>query len=231
MISLCITTFNRVEMVIRSISEVIDNPAISEIVIVDDASDIDKYDNLKHSLEALRDSKIKLYRNDENLDCYRNKKRSVELATNDWCIVFDSDNVIDNEYLNKLSIINWQPDTIYAPDFAKPHFDYRHFGGKVIDRNNIASFLNEKAFDCLINTCNYFVNKTNYLKVWDGSIDPHTADTAFFNSCWIKAGNKIMVVEGMEYEHTVHNGSHYVNNVHKTGRLFEDIMIELKGLK
>jgi hypothetical protein len=34
----------------------------------------------------------------------------------------------------------------------------------------------------------------------------------------------------MEYEHTVHDGSHYVNNVHKTGNLFEDIIGGLKQL-
>jgi glycosyltransferase involved in cell wall biosynthesis len=217
-------------MVLRAISEVIENPAISEIVIVDDASDIEKYNELKLSLENLRDAKIKLYRNESNIDCYRNKKRSVELATKEWCIIFDSDNIISNEYLNKLSLIKWESDTIYAPDFAKPHFDYRHFGGQIIDKTNVHTFIDKPQFLCLINTCNYLVNRRKYLEVWDGSIDPHTADTAYFNSCWIKAGYKIMVVAGMEYEHTVHDGSHYVNNVHKTGNLFEDIIGGLKQL-
>ncbi len=78
---------------------------------------------------------------------------------------------------------------------------------------------------------NYFINRKKYLEVWNGKINPHTADTAYFNSCWLAKGYKIKVVAGMEYEHTVHAGSHYTNNVHKTGTLFEDIMNELRGMK
>ncbi len=232
MISLCITTYNRTDKVLRAFEQVLDNPAISEIVIVDDCSDIEKYDKLKFYINVLAEPKIKLYRNDHNLDCYRNKKRSVELATNEWCIVFDSDNIMTDEYLHKLSLEYWDKSIIYAPDFAKPNFDYRHLAtGELISKFNVAWFVDQPKFDCLINTFNCFVNRKSFLEVWDGSIDPHTADSAYFNLCWIKSGKSIKVVKGMEYDHEVHDGSHYVNNVHKTGTLFEDIIKEFKTMK
>ncbi len=229
-ISLCLTTYNRSDMVIRAISQVLDHPMIDEIVIVDDCSDYEIYKDLCSKIDLLAgdNEKIVVHRNESNLDCYRNKHRSIELAKNDWCIIFDSDNVIDHSYIDKL--IDLQPKTIYAPDFARPHFDYRHFGGLTIDKSNISSIINFKAYECLINTCNYVVNRTEYLEVWDGSIDPHTADTAYFNYCWLKAGNKIHVVEGMQYEHEVHDGSHYKNNNHKTGDFFEVVMEKIKQL-
>lgn len=70
---------------------------------------------------------------------------------------------------------------------------------------------------------NYFVHRDEYCRVWDGSIEPWTADTIFQNYNWLKAGNKIHVVKGMQYEHLVHPGSHYQNYVHNTGNLYKEI--------
>ncbi len=215
-------------MVIRAISQVLDHPMIDEIVIVDDCSNTEIYNDLSDKLISLNCDKVKLLRNASNLDCYRNKHRSVMYAKNDWCIILDSDNVIDNSYVDKL--VDMDPEVIYAPEFARPHFDYRHFGGLTIDKKNVSLVSTYKAADCLFNTMNYCVNRNNYLKVFDGDIDPHTADTAYFNYCWLKAGYKIHVVEGMQYDHEVHDGSHYKQNVHKTGNFFEEVMSKIKGL-
>jgi len=71
----------------------------------------------------------------------------------------------------------------------------------------------------------------NYLEVWDGSVDPVTSDSLFQNYNWIMSGRKFKIVSGLEYEHKVHDGSHYVNNVHRIGD-FKDILIEkIRNLK
>lgn len=232
MISLCITTWNRVDMVIKAFERVLDDDRISEIVIVDDHSDSNSYDLLKSKLETLNDKKIKLYRNDINLDCYRNKREAISRATNEWCIILDSDNVIDVSYIDSLFChAPWYKHIIYSPEFARPHFDFREMTGNVISRECVHLFVDVKPFHWLINAMNYFVNRSEYLSVWDGSIDPHTADTIFQNYNWISAGNSIFVVQGMQYDHLVHSGSHYKNNVRKTGTLFEDLMKKLKTIR
>lgn len=83
----------------------------------------------------------------------------------------------------------------------------------------------------MINTCNYFVNKKEYLKIHKSDIDPHAADTAYFNLNWIKAGNTIKVVFGLKYQHDIHDGSHYKEHNHKSNGLFDEIMQEFRGLK
>jgi hypothetical protein len=117
------------------------------------------------------------------------------------------------------------------PSFAAPMFDYKHLAGMIYDKSNVAAFLNEKMFDTMLNCMNYFVNRHQYIKVWQSDINPHTADSILQNYNWFAAGNAMYVVPGLEYFHRVHDGSHYRNNVHKTGNLYNEIIEKLKLLK
>ncbi len=229
MVTLAITTWNRDSLTFNSFRHVLEDDRISEIVIVDDCSDQRIYDNLLNMVRGL--AKVKIYRNEKNLGCYHNKRRAVELSANDWVILFDSDNIIKPDYLDALFEWenHWNIYTIYAPSFAKPHFDYRQF--KHIYKDNLHENINIKNFDCMMNTCNFFVNKKTYIDVFDQEIEePWTADTLYFNYCWLMRDYDILIVEGMEYEHLVHDGSHYKANVRKTGNLANDIMNKLRSL-
>lgn len=228
MVTLAITSYNRDHLTHSSFKWIRDDPRITEIVIVDDCSDLHIYESLKRMVDGFE--KVKLYRNDKNLGCYHNKRRAVELSTNQWVILFDSDNVIRPDYLDTLPQY-LVPNILYAPSFARPHFDYRGFSGKTIYSKNVAEFIGQKSFDCMINTCNFLVNRREYLKVFDQSIEePWTADTLYFNYCWLKFGHYIEVVAGMEYDHLVHDGSHYKENVQKTGNFAKEIMDKLRRL-
>jgi glycosyltransferase involved in cell wall biosynthesis len=138
MISLCITTYNRPDLTIDSFVDVLYDNRISEIIIVDDFSDPKMYTALSVMIEGLREGggyqtgyhkKLKLHRNDENIGMSRNKAKAIELASNPWCILFDSDNIIDSSYLDALPEY-LAPSVIYCPDFAKPQFDYRKYSGQ-----------------------------------------------------------------------------------------------------
>lgn len=231
MISLCLTTYNRTDLLYESFRQLINDERISEIVIVDDASPEEVYQTIAWQTKALE--KVKLYRNETNLDCYRNKKRAVELAMNEWVIIGDSDNIFTPEYVNALfSMDGWASRTVYQPSFAKPHFDFRVYSGKFIDRTNVNQFMGDATFQTMLNAMNYFVNKDEYLRVWDGSIDPITSDSIFQNYNWLKGDNSIYVVPGLIYEHRVHNQSHYQNNVRRTPRGFhESIVQKIKDLR
>jgi glycosyltransferase involved in cell wall biosynthesis len=222
-------------MLFESFAKVIDDPRISEIVISDDASDMPIFQQVKGTVSAMNamyNNKIRLYRNLTNADCYVNKMTAINLATNDALIVLDSDNVIDKSYLDALySIPLWNPRLAYAPSFAKPLFDYRPYEGEIFDRRNIAHFIDKPMVSTCLNTMNYFVCRTEYLKVWQRDIDPHTADSILQNYNWMAAGYGIFIVPGMHYEHRVHDGSHYKINNHKTGDLYKWIEEKIKALK
>lgn len=212
-------------MTIEAFYDVYEDERISEIIIVDDASDFGIYEDLRSMCDAL--PKVKLYRNVTNQDCYRNKMTAVSFATNEWVCLWDSDNVFGKDYIDKLFELEWNANTSYMPSFAAPTFDYSAFSGVTITRGNVASYMGLPMFDTMLNCMNFFINRPEYLRVFDGSINPHTADSLYFNYCWFNAGNCMYVTPGLKYGHTIHSGSHYIQNNHKTGNLYEEIIQKL----
>lgn len=209
MYSLCITTYNRYELLLESFSKILEDDRISEIVVVDDASKPEIVEQLRVALSEM--PKIKFYVNETNLGMSRNKVKAIELASNPWCIIFDSDNVIDSSYLDALPQYI-TPSVIYCPDFAQPQFDYRKFGGRIINSDNVHSFVNKPLADCLLNTCNYLVNREEYLRVYEYNENMKGTDTIWFNYLWLKTGNSFNVVPGMQYFHRVHNASGFLED-------------------
>lgn len=227
MISLCLTTWNRDSMTFDAFRQVLNDDRISEIVIVDDHSDERIYNNLAFMVNGL--SKVHLYRNETNLGCYHNKRKSVELAQNEWVIVFDSDNILTKEYLDNIPEV-WVKTNIYQPEWARPHFDFRKFSGSVISKANVRGYLPQKHFTTMLNAMNFFVNRDEFLQIPHRKEETWTADSIYFNYLWLKAGNKIYVTPGMQYDHLVHNGSHYKANVHKTGNFYNEVERMIKEL-
>lgn len=232
MISLCITTYNRDQMTVDSFAKVYNDDRISEIIIVDDHSDEKIFANLQFMVNGL--DKVNLFRNEKNLGCYHNKRQAVECASNDWVVLLDSDNQIDSSYLDavcKGKEFVSTPSLLYQPEFARPHFDFRKFSGSTIKAPYVKNYMNQKSFDTMLNAMNFFVNRAEYLRIFDSAKEePWTADSIYFNYLWLKAGNKIYVTPGMQYDHLVHDGSHYKNNVHKTGNFYNEIVQRLKEL-
>jgi len=221
MISLCITSWNRDSLTFDCFRQVLNDERVSEIVIVDDHSDERIYNNLVFMCNGL--DKVKIYRNETNLGCYHNKRRSVELASNKWVIVFDSDNTMTKEYLDAIPEV-WVESNIYQPEFARPHFDFTKFAGSVISKEFVKGYMRQKHFTTMLNAMNFFINREKYLEVFDTSkSEPWTADSIYFNYLWLKAGYKIYVVPNLQYDHLVHNGSHYKANVHKTGNFYAEV--------
>lgn len=232
-ISLCIPTWNRFELLIDSFINVLHDDRIFEIVICDDASDNGSYEKIQDFVSGIK--KVKLFRNSVNLDCYRNKNRVISFSDNntDGCILLDSDNIIGKDYLDKLyEITEWKVETIYTPSFAAPHFDFRAYEGLVITKSNVAEYIDKPMFEVMLNAANYFVHPLFYLEAWDGTVDPITSDSIFQCYNWLIEGFKINVVPGLTYQHRVHEGSHYRNNVNRTPNGFhESILNKLRNLK
>jgi len=229
-ISICIPTYNRYEMTIESFAQVLNDDRIKEVVIIDDDSQDGSYGKLWEHFE--NEAKVFVSRNIENLDCYKNKAETLSVSDNEWVILLDSDNIITPDYLDKIfAIEEWEEKTIYAPTFASPHFDYRQFDGVKVDRNNVKEYLHNEVFLTALNTANFFVNRETYLKAFNPDIDPVTSDSIYMAYRLLEQGNSYYFVPGLEYEHRVHSGSHYQNNVSKTPAGFhQEVINKLKAL-
>jgi len=227
-ISICIPSWNRYQLTIDSVIQVIDDSRISEIVIVDDCSTNGEGVRLQESYSG--NPKVKFYTNPVNLDCYRNKHEAVHKASNEWCILFDSDNVLTTQYIDTLfAISDWDKQTIYQPSFARPHFDFRPHAGITFTYENIADYIHTNVMTAM-NAMNFFINRSEYLRVWDGSIDPVTSDSIYFNYCWLLARNKFYITPGLEYDHLVHRG-HYQDNVHRTGNFHNELLEKIRHIR
>lgn len=231
MISVCFTNHNRTDLLYEAIEPFLADDRISEIVISDDCSKEDIYQSVIWKYNGI--DKVKIYRNQSNLDCYRNKRMAVSLASNEWVLLLDSDNIFSPEFIETL--LSQQPFNktwAYAPEWARPHFNFTKLSGTALSKNNISGYLDIGSCSTMLNAMNYLVNKDEYLRVWDGSVDPVTSDSLYQNYNWLKGGNTIYVVHNLQYEHRVHNGSHYQNNVRRTPSGFHDSIIEkLKNMK
>lgn len=229
-VSIAIPTYCRAEMLIQSFSQVLGDERVGEVVITDDCSPDGSFQ--KVCAWADGNPKVRVYRNERNLDCYRNKREAVAMATSKWVILFDDDNVLGPDYLDTLyAQAPWDPRVLYCPDWAKPAFNYTALAGVRVDRRNVAGMMKREHFATALNTANYLVHRETFLGVWDGTVDPVTADSMFHAYNHLAAGGAVLIVPGLRYEHRIHDGSHYKKNVHRTGNFADVVEQKLKSLK
>lgn len=213
-ISLAITTYNRFDFTIKSCSQVLHDPRIDDIVILDDCSTDGSFEKLVEHFKPW--PHVRVLRQAKNRGMSFNKYSAIGYAKNPWCIILDSDNCIDGSYIDHLKLVNWIDSTIYCPSFAKPNFDFRVLSGAPpFGPDNISSYLRGKHGDkmnMLMNCCNYFVNRDEYLRIYKHNPEMKATDTAWFNYNWLLAGNNFYVVPGMEYDHLVHDRSGFLED-------------------
>lgn len=209
--SLCLTNYNRYEMLIESFAKVIDDERIEEIIISDDASD-QKIQNQLVEYFYDKSKKIKLRLHDENVGMLRNKEKVMSYAKNDWILLWDSDNIFDKSYLDAADDLEFDEKRLYAPDFAMPSFDYRPFNGNLYNKHNIKELFKYPMGVCIGNTCNYLINKKHY--PFDETLDDiKAADSIYMLYKMLKVGYSIYVVPNMQYIHRQHPQSGFLENL------------------
>lgn len=230
-LTLAITTYNRFEMLLESFAKVIGDSRINEVLIMDDHSE-EKYWNKIKDLDKFN-PKIKVVRQDFNRGMSENKRDAIACSKNEWVIIGDSDNVFDTTYVNAFFNVEHEHGNhiIYCPSFAKPNFDYRKYQGNIYFKSSSFQLLFlETEFSCLMNTCNYVVHRDSYIRVWKENKTVKCADTIWMNYLWLKEGNAFYVVPEMEYEHRVHNGSGFMQEVKYNMEKAEEIKILIEQL-
>lgn len=214
-LSLCITTFNRAEMCIESFRDVIDDERIDEIVIIDDHSTDDSFRRLYDHFCV--NQKVSLFKQSVNRGMSVNKQSAIYFAKNEWCILFDDDNKLDKSYLDSLFEVLDESSVeseIFMPARAMPNFIYDDFAGESMHRSNIQVYVNKPLFGAMMNTCNYVVNRSFYLRTWQHNPEMKGTDTAWYNYLHLKNDGSFFVVPYMRYEHRVHAESGWMKDAH-----------------
>ncbi len=230
-ISIALPTWERFQQTIDSFKQVLHDDRVAEVCITDDASMDGSFGSLEWYFKL--EPKVLLFENENNLDCYFNKHQAMQNTNSTWCVLLDSDNAISKDYLDALyAIPEWDEKTIYQPSWSRPHFDFRKWSGLTLTKENVAEYANTDLMTAL-NAMNFFINRFEYLQVWDGSVNPISSDSIYFSYCWLNAGNKIYITPNLEYEHYIspHNNGHYQLNQHKTVEFHKELMNKIRAMK
>lgn len=228
-LSLCVTTYNRYELTIESFAKVLDDPRINDIVILDDCSTDGSAERLVEYYHRIdKEAKVCIGKQEQNVGMSQNKATAIAAAQCEWAIIFDSDNVIDPTYLDAFfdytkrnqRIPHEMPkEFIFCPDFARPDFDYRAFSQAqpptygIYNAKDAARCMIDSRFNCLMNTCNYIVNREFYLQTYEHNPEHIASDTIWHNYNHLKAGGKFAIVPGMQYFHRVHDDSGFKKDI------------------
>lgn len=218
LISVAIPSYNNSQFLTETIEYVIKDNRISEIIIVDDASNDEHFKTIQKIKET--SSKIKIYKNLINLGVFHNKIKALSLCSNEWAILLDADNIIRKIYIDNLFKEKFNKNFIYTPDFAKTFpqvssmLNYKFLANKIIDKKIAFQMKKNNHFKCFINTGNYLVPVKEFIKCMKNSYikfenTMSCIDVFFANHIWLKNNKKIKVVKDMEYSHRLHSNSTY----------------------
>jgi glycosyltransferase involved in cell wall biosynthesis len=215
-IAIALTSYNRSDLVREAIANVADDERIAEIVISDDCSDPQDFEQLGE-LAAMLGPRVRLFRNPINYGGFKNKIIALSHCTSTWAVLLDSDNVLPRSYLDKLyTLPEWRIDTIYCPDFARPGFNFAPFAGMAIDADTAVDLLSDETlqspFRTLLNTGNYFAPAKELTAlltpVRNAPVRAACSIAAVYQ--WLSSGRRLQVVEGLEYYHRVHDDSYFL---------------------
>jgi hypothetical protein len=240
MFSLCIPTMDRYnDFLSKYLPLYLENDLIEEIIITDEnGNDIEKIKSAFSNNE-----KLVLVKNESRLGPFQNKLKACSFAKNEWIVLIDSDNFADknyfivaNDYIEKNNIKD--KNIILSPCKAKPNFDYSYLSGYIFKngtiQNNVyldkGQSVQNNSF-ILMNTGNYIINKyliDNVDLSWESeNIKQSSAcDVIYFNTLLFEQLDlHLHVVPNLEYEHTIHDGSIYIQT-YKKFHNFNEIVYE-----
>jgi glycosyltransferase involved in cell wall biosynthesis len=223
-ITLAIPFYNTSHYFKEAVELSLENDFVKEIVVNDDESTEEEWNNLNSIVNTLNSSKIKLFRNEVNLGGFRNKYTAVQNSSCDWIYLLDSDNHPTKNTLNIIqSIENPNEDFCYIPQTlllynnsdgytnqVNYNFKYDKIG---LDEAQDALLKKTKWFDWFLNTGNFVFNREKYLERLRGGYEdmnePVYACSIAFSYHWMSNGGFYKVVPGMEYYHRLRSDSYW----------------------
>ena len=112
--SICIPVFNREDLVLDAIRSA-QNQTVSniEIVVVDNASKDKTYKRVFK--ESIKDKRIKLYKNFENIGALKNFYKAIELASSQYVVLLGSDDWLEPDFVEgRLTGFHLHPEVAFV---------------------------------------------------------------------------------------------------------------------
>ena len=248
--SLCITSMHRFDPFLREsfprYVAMLRAGIIHEIVISDETGD--DVDQIRRHFAAMLTEfpfQIRLYANPQVLGVYLNKVRTCQYAAaGHFVVLMDSDNFADEIYFRRVSAyineknIRVTDEAVICPTLLRPHFLLTQYAGRVFDRNAVGAEMRRiEAEDptqfgnlmALLNAGNYVMTErtAKYVPVLEPDVTVESVgavDVAYIQ--WLRLNQmeryQIHTVQDLEYNHTVHGGSTYLQT-----RQANDAFIEM----
>ncbi len=225
--SVAIAHYNRGAKIHQALFNLLDHPAVAEVVIVDDGSEPAQFAALESAVGALSDRRIRLHRRELNLGALASKGEAVERSSSDWVLVLDSDNTVFRGFLDRFAAIpEPSPETFYCAEWAFPFFDFGPLAGIRLDRETCGattrSGLLRRTY--IINDGNYFVPRRGYteaVKSLEGT-GRDGADVMLVNYRWMTCGGAMEILPGAAYLHRLDPASLYKSTEEKSrGRILD----------
>ena len=229
-LTVAIPTMERWSFLKDQVPKYLNDPNVSYVVISDEnGKDI----NVMSELELDSNSKLRLYENDSVLGVYGNKRQCFLKAPSPWVAVLDSDNKFEPSFFSEFLRCKERDGakaekTIYCAG-ENIRLDLQtgltedktsQFSGMKISRENWNSVLEMRGWNFLLNDGNC---------IWPRDVVKHFpdipedqivgTDSIFFMRQAIQAGYTLSVEPTMRYVHTVHDGSHWLQNAQVSSRL------------
>jgi glycosyltransferase involved in cell wall biosynthesis len=231
MLTVAIPTMDRWSFLKDQVPKYLADPSVDYVVISDEnGNDISAICDV----ELDSNVKLRLYQNNSQLGVYGNKRQCFLKAPTPWVAVLDSDNQFEADFFSEFlkckerdggllvdkiiycagQIIRLDLKTGFTEDKTS------QFSGMRINRDNWNTVLQTKGWNFLLNDGNC---------IWPKSVIKHFpdlpeeqivgTDSIFFMRQAIQAGYTLSVEPTMRYVHTVHSGSHWLQNAQVSSRL------------
>jgi glycosyltransferase involved in cell wall biosynthesis len=221
----------------NQISVYLEHPKIQCVVICDEnGNDISKIMDSDYAMNP----KLRLYENDSVLGVYGNKRECLLHCPTDWVAVLDSDNFFDSGFFDSFLAAKERDGekalkTIYSAgqndrldlETGKVTDKTKQFSGMNISRLNWNTVIGMPGWNFLLNDGN---------SIWPRDVVAHFpplpeerivgTDSIFFMKRAVESGFTLCVEPTMRYTHTVHSGSHWLQNATVSSRLLG--MMDLK---
>lgn len=136
-LSIIIPVYNAEPYLDKLMHTILQSTQEFEVICVDDGSK----DNSLSKLRSITDSRLKVYTK-KNEGVYKAWTYGLERASNDYVTVFDSDDYIDTEYLNRIADFI---DRIHVDMLCIPyHVENENGGGTTVYCSLKMAFIREK---------------------------------------------------------------------------------------
>lgn len=205
----------------------LEHPKIKCVVISDEnGNDLEKICQEGYDMNP----KLRMYQNEEILGVYGNKRQCFLKAPTEWVAVLDSDNHFTNDYFDAFFSVMDPSNTKMIYNAGK---NERLFVESGLVENRIGHFSGMKITSSNWNTVlktvgwNFLLNNGNC--IWPREVVNHFpdlpeeeivgTDSIFCMRQAILAGYTLNVEPTMHYTHSVHNGSHWLQNAEVSSKL------------